>query len=304
VSNDRHYYPEYSDGAEQLWQVPDVGQSRQYTESDGWQQLRIWGMGIASYDVTGDGHPDYFLTTQGDNRLQTLAEGSSQPNFTDIASSHDATVGKPYEGDTALPSTAWHDEFEDVNNDGAMDLFVAKGNVESTPDYAAQDPSNLLLGDSAGMFHEAAPQAGIVDFARARGAAVTDLNADGLLDMVWVVRRENVRLWRNLGSGTPDAPTAMGHWLGIKILQEAPNVDAVGSWIEVKTGETTQSREITVGGGHVSGELVPTHFGLGGETGALVRVTWPDGDVGPWLAVGADSTWVVSRGAAEATLLQ
>ena len=26
-------------------------------------------MGIASYDVTGDGYPDVFLTSQGDNRL-------------------------------------------------------------------------------------------------------------------------------------------------------------------------------------------------------------------------------------------
>ena len=30
-----------------------------------------------------------------------------------------------------LPSTAWHAEFADVNNDGFIDLFVAKGNVEA-----------------------------------------------------------------------------------------------------------------------------------------------------------------------------
>ena len=28
---------------------------RAYTADDGWELLRIWGMGIASYDLTGDG---------------------------------------------------------------------------------------------------------------------------------------------------------------------------------------------------------------------------------------------------------
>ena len=32
------------------------------------------GMGIASYDLEGDGYPDYFLTSMADNKLQTLAE--------------------------------------------------------------------------------------------------------------------------------------------------------------------------------------------------------------------------------------
>ena len=67
-----------------------------------------------------------------------------------------------------LPSTAWHAEFQDVNNDGFIDLFVTKGNVEAMPDFAAKDPSNLLLGQGDGTFSEGAEAAGIVSFARAR----------------------------------------------------------------------------------------------------------------------------------------
>ena len=37
--------------------------------------VQIWGMGIASQDLTGDGYPEVYLTSQGDNRLQTLADG-------------------------------------------------------------------------------------------------------------------------------------------------------------------------------------------------------------------------------------
>ena len=55
-----------------------------------------------------------------------------------------------------LPSTAWHAEFQDVNNDTFIDLFVAKGNVEAMPEFASQDPSNLLLGDPDGTFTESA----------------------------------------------------------------------------------------------------------------------------------------------------
>lgn len=34
------------------------------TASDGWVRVQVAGMGIASYDVTGDGYPDVFLTSQ------------------------------------------------------------------------------------------------------------------------------------------------------------------------------------------------------------------------------------------------
>ena len=108
---------------------------------------------------------------------------------------------RPYAGGDSRNSTAWHAQFEDVNNDGFMDLFVTKGNVEAMPDFAADGPSNLLIGQPDGTFVEGGEAAGIVDFARGRGAAVVDFNLDGLLDIVEVKRRENVRLWRNVGAG-------------------------------------------------------------------------------------------------------
>ena len=47
-----------------------------WTREEGWQPLRIWGMGIASHDLTGDGYPEVYLTSQADNKLQTLADGA------------------------------------------------------------------------------------------------------------------------------------------------------------------------------------------------------------------------------------
>jgi hypothetical protein len=297
VSNDRHYYSDASDGEEQLWRIPGDGLPSQFTRADGWKRVRIEGMGIASYDVTGDGLPDYYLTSQADNKLQALATGASQPEFADIALRRGATAHRPYEGDTTMPSTAWHDEFQDVNNDGLIDLFVSKGNVEAMPQFATRDPSNLLLGNADGTFTEAAQEAGIVDFARARGAGLADLNADGLLDLVVVVRRENVRLWRNVGVGTADAPAALGNWISVRLRDQDGNRDAIGSWIEVRVGDRTALREVTVGGGHVGGQLGPFHFGLADAGQAEVRVTWPDAEIGPWQMVQANSAVLIERGA-------
>ncbi|MEA2677284.1 MAG: enediyne biosynthesis protein [Chloroflexota bacterium] len=303
VTNDRHYYADTSAGEEQLWRVPEDGSASLYTAADGWQPLRVWGMGIASYDVTGDGYPEYYLTSQGDNKLQTLADGSGQPRYEDIALVRGATATRPYAGDTSLPSTAWHDEFADVNNDGYVDLFVAKGNVEAMPDFAARDPSDLLIGQSDGTFLEGADEAGLADFARTRGAALADLNADGMLDLVVVVRQENVRLWRNVGLGSADAPTLIGNWLEVRLEEPAPNVDAIGAWVEVRVGDRTQLREVTVGGGHVSGQLGMFHFGLGTAESADVRVIWPDAEIGPWQKVTANQRVLVERGATTAVAL-
>ncbi len=168
VSNDRNYY---RDGREQLWRIAPGEQPREYTEADGWRPVQIWGMGIASQDLTGDGHPEVFLTSQGDNKLQTLENGPAQPTYKDMALKAGVTAQRPYTGGDVLPSTAWHPEFEDVNNDGLVDLFVSKGNVEAQPDYATRDPSNLLIGQPDGTFVEGGEAAGIVGYERARGAS-------------------------------------------------------------------------------------------------------------------------------------
>ena len=296
VANDRHYYRV---GEEQLWRIVPGEDPREYTAAaDGWRSLQIWGMGIASHDLTGDGRPEVYITSQGDNKLQTLDEGSG-PVYRDIAVERGVHAHRPFAGGDILPSTAWHPEFDDVNNDGFIDLFVSKGNVEAQIDGAAKDPSNLLLGSVDGTFIEGAEAAGIVSYARARGAALVDLNRDGLLDLVVVNRRENVALWRNVGAGDATQPEPMGHWLSVRLQQPAPNVDAIGAWVEVRVGERIESREITIGGGHAGGSLGPLHVGLGDAATAEVRVQWPDGEIGPWMTIDADQHVTIERGATE-----
>jgi enediyne biosynthesis protein E4 len=297
MTNDRHYY---INGEDQLWRITQGVAPHAYTAADGWQPLNLWGMGIASQDVTGDGYPEVFLTSQGDNKLQTLADGAAQPSYRDIALKSGVTAQRPYTGGDVLPSTAWHPEFEDVNNDGFVDLFVSKGNVEAQPDYATRDPNNLFLGQADGTFVEGAEAAGIVDFERSRGAALVDLNLDGLLDLVVVNRRDNVSLWRNVGGGDAAQSKPIGHWVSMRLHDVGPNVDAIGAWVEVRVGERTITREVTVGGGHAGGKLGWIHVGLGSAQDAEVRIQWPDGVKGPWMKVPADRFVTIERGSTQA----
>ncbi|MGZ8607362.1 MAG: CRTAC1 family protein [Actinomycetota bacterium] len=298
MTNDRHYYFE---GEEQLWRVAEGEPPRLYTHEEGWQQMQIWGMGIASYDVTGDGLPEVFLTSQGDNKLQTLVDGPARPTYQDIAIRRGVTAHRPYAGGDVLPSTAWHAEFQDVKNDAFVDLFISKGNVEAMVEFAAKDPSNLLLGQSDGTFTESGEAAGIVSFARGRGAAVVDLNLDGMLDLVQVNRREPASLWRNVGWGDAADPAPMGNWIAVRLQQPGPDRDAIGSWIEVRIGDRTIEREVTVGGGHAGGQLGWIHVGLGDAGAAELRVRWPDGEEGPWLELEANRFATIERGASEPT---
>ena len=220
--NDRHYY---IDGEEQLWRVAPGEPPRLYTEADGWVPMQIWGMGIASYDMTGDGYPEVFLTSQGDNKLQTL---DRRPEPADVPRHRPQARRRPRPSRspaaTSCPSTAWHPEFEDVNNDGFVDLFVTKGNVEraarlrrARPEQPVPRPARRhVRRGGRGRRDRRLRRAGA-------GAALADFNLDGLLDLVVVNRRRPSRCGATSARATRPTPAPMGHWLGVRLQQPGPN---------------------------------------------------------------------------------
>lgn len=264
LSNDRHYYVD--GGKEQMW---DIEEGRFLGPTDGWPDMSIWGMGIASRDITGDGRDEVVLTSMGDQLLQIAKAGGG---YSAAPFSIGTYAQRPHSGGDGRPSTGWHAEFADVNNDGRADLFITKGNVDQMPGMATRDPNNLLMRQSDGSFVEVAQEAGVSTLARSRGAALADFDGDGRLDLVVVNRRAPMELYRNI---TPD----VGNWIRIELEQKGGNRDAVGARVDLVVGDRIQSVQKVVGGGHAGGQALPLHFGLGDANIAQVRITWPDGTV-------------------------
>lgn len=289
ISNDRQYY--VRNGREQMWHMSPLAE---YTEAEGWPTMKLWGMGIASRDITGDGLPEVVLTSMGDQTLQ-FNEGKGVMKNAPYAIGTYSSV--PYLGDDGRASTGWHAEFGDINNDGRDDLFIAKGNVEQMPSNAMHDPNNLLIQKPDGSFVEEGGVTGVGTMQRSRGAAVVDLNKDGLLDLLVVNRRAPLEIWQN-------TTKAAGHWLAVDLREAGANSRAVGAFVEVKLpGGPVQTQEHTVGGGHASGDASPLHFGLGDAGKVELRVVWPDGATSAWVETATDRILRVSRGEADAVIL-
>lgn len=283
ISNDRHYY--VSEGEEQMWSLaPDL---RLLGPQDGWISHKLWGMGIAARDLDRDGLQEVFLTSMGDQRLQKSTGNGA--GFEDVRFELGTTAHRPYTGGDGRPSTGWHVAIGDVQNDGRDDVFIAKGNVEQMPDAAMDDPNNLLLQLDDGTFKEAGETAGLVSLHRGRGAALVDLNADGLLDVAVVNRRAQMEVWQNVTETS-------GNWLAIAVSQPAPNTHGVGAWIELSApDQPPQLREITVGGGHAGGSAGFHHFGLGQAEQVKIRITWPGGNRSDWIAVNPNRFYTLGR---------
>lgn len=272
LSNDRHYY--VKGGHEQMLRMPEM---TFMGPDDAWQDISIWGMGIASEDLNGDGRPEVVLTSMADQLLQiATARGYEAAPY-----STGTYAQRPFFGDDGRPSTGWHAEFGDVDNDGLSDLFIAKGNVDQMQSNAMKDPNNLLMQNQDGTFRETALAAGVATTERSRGAALVDLNLDGRLDLVVVNRRARMEVHQNVTEAT-------GHWLALEPRQDGPNGFAIGGWVELRAGKLRLTRELTVGGGHAGGKAGPLHFGLGPATEAEVRVLWPDGTASDWTTLAAN----------------
>ncbi len=298
VSNDRQYADPRV--GEQLFEIDGASGAPRpvlFTEDDGWRPTEIWGMGLAAADLDGDRRPEIVATSMADNRLEALVPSAAgAPAYENRGLELEALAHRPYVGPDVRPSTSWHAAFEDLNNDGALDLWIVKGNVSNMPNFAALDPDSILLGaprgDALGVepFVEVGFEAGVALSGRGRGGAAVDLNNDGLLDLVVVNYEGPTRLFQAIPTGAP------ARFLSVSLEQPGPNRAAIGAVLELETPDgRVQRRVLRVGGGHAGGSAAPAHFGLGAAATARLRVIWPDGEAEPWRDVAADARITLSR---------
>ena len=200
------------------------------------------GMGLAVADHDRDGRPDLYVAATGGNALlQQLEDGT----YVDVAVSVGARVA---ETNNDMP---WAAAWEDLDNDGWLDLFVTQGpQYHEGADPAAQyDMPYKLLRQVDGAYEEVTTSWG---FDRTEGSwravVATDHNGDGVLDLLVTDVYRDPELWMS------DGCTA-ANWLEV----EAPP----GTRIDVWAGEERWTSWTTHHASYIGSRPSVAHVGLG-----------------------------------------
>ena len=140
-------------GRRSSWRVAPGQPPRLYTEADGWKPLQIWGMGIASHDLDGDGYPEVFLTSMSDNKLQRLGPDRRSRAMSTSAFKRGVTAHRPYVGGD-VPRRPPGTRSSPTSTTTASPISSSsRGNIGAMPDFATLDPNNLLLQQPDGPLH-------------------------------------------------------------------------------------------------------------------------------------------------------
>jgi hypothetical protein len=247
-------------------------------------------MGVASGDLDNDGFLDLFVTNF-DTEYNTLYKNLGSKGFLDITTeSILALSSKPYVG--------WGAGFFDFDNDGLLDIFIANGHVYPQMELV-QGPGQLgfrqhfLLHRNLGngTFAEISKAAGLhaVPLRSRRGAAFGDLNNDGAIDVV-------VTSLGDVPSVLLNTTKNANRRVVIRLVQQEPNAEAIGTRVTLRTKTRTLIREVEAGGSYLSQNDLRLHFGLGSDDEIEnVEIRWTDGTTQKVSGLAADKLFTIVK---------
>ncbi len=231
---------------------------------------QVFGLGLTTVDLSGDGIPDLFVA--GDNRLFL---GVGDGTFRPVDSS--AFAWERFGPEDLVGGVS----AGDVNGDGLPDLVVGH-HFNSTVDEGRRVPVRLYLNRGSGRFEDVTERAGLVGLpTKAPHVEVADLDNDGTPDILTSASAgDGPAVFWGLGvvDGVPrfEEPEGLGaaqYWVA------APTVDADGDGVlDVLLAEfdpSVPSRLLAGGGG--GNWLEVSVSGPGRGIGALVELRAPDG---------------------------
>lgn len=194
---------------------------------------------------------------------------------------------------------SWSPLFADFDNDGDKDLFITNGFPKDLTDkdftnYKAEVYGSLA--DDAHMISRipivkvpnyAYENAGELNFVNrtqnwgmnipsfSNGASFVDLDQDGDLDYVVNNINDPAFIYRNNTIGKINDGL---NFIKIELNGNSPNLEAIGSKVEVWSNGTYQYAEKFLSRGYISSVDPILHFGLGRSTMVdSVKVVWPSG---------------------------
>jgi hypothetical protein len=161
----------------------------------------------------------------------------------------------------------------DFNGDGNEDVFLAQNfspTAIGTPRYDG-GRSLLMFGDGkGGLTPEPASITGLKVYGDQRGAAYSDYDDDGRLDLAISQNGAATRLFHNTGAKPG---------LRVRVQGDALNPDGVGAQLRLVYGTRMGPvREIEAGSGYWSQNGAVQVFGMQG-TPTAVWIRWPGGSI-------------------------
>lgn len=162
----------------------------------------------------------------------------------------------------------------DFDNDGSEDLFLSQNFFQLRSKTPRLDGGRglWLRGDGTGAF-KAVPgqESGVKIYGEQRGAALSDFNGDGKVDLAVSQNNAETKLFKNQ---TPRS--------GLSIQLEGPvqNRDAIGSSMRLVYGDGTKGprREVQAGSGYWSQNSTTQILGVeSGKVPKKIEISWFDG---------------------------
>jgi len=257
------------------------------------------GMNMTFGDIENNGNQSLYISNitevgvllQGNN-LWTPSEGPGFPVYDNTARRKGVELG----------GWSYGAQFGDLNNDGALDLYVANGFISGIRgssywyDYSKVTGGNkaiisdalnwpamegksqsgyqlnmIWLNDGSGNFLDASRDVCEQATLDSRSVAMADLWNRGVLDIIVANMNQGLLVYKNQVDPS-------NNWIGFSLSGSASNKSAIGATVILYWNGKKQAQVVTGGIGFCSQNQRAVHFGLG-QTPSVekVEIIWPSG---------------------------